>query len=149
MQEAVAEKLAHQQCRVRPARVLRAEHPAHERASDPRPLRPPGKRRGLTDRRPSHQRTLPVRLRPRAITGRSGHTGMYARLSGTRQARTRRQRRRVRGRPWKASGYTDRATAADAVRYMSVDAATRRSAALQADTRRDRQNGPPSARIRS
>ncbi len=65
---------------------------------------------------PAISAPFPVRLRPRAITGRSGHTGMYARLSGTRQARTRRQRRRVRGRPWKASGYTDRATAADAVR---------------------------------
>jgi hypothetical protein len=29
----------------------------------------------------------------------------------------------VRGRPWKTSGYTDRATCADAVRYASVDTA--------------------------
>jgi hypothetical protein len=32
--------------------------------------------------------------------------------------------RPVRGRPWKASGYTDRATGTDAVRYTSVDTAT-------------------------
>jgi hypothetical protein len=30
----------------------------------------------------------------------------------------------VRGRPWKTSGYTDRATAPDAVRHASVDTAT-------------------------
>jgi hypothetical protein len=35
----------------------------------------------------------------------------------------------VRGRPWKP----------DVVRYMSVDTATRRPAALQGDTRRDRE----------
>jgi hypothetical protein len=32
--------------------------------------------------------------------------------------------RPVRGRPWKTSGYTDRATGTNPVRYMSVDAAT-------------------------
>jgi hypothetical protein len=32
----------------------------------------------------------------------------------------------VRGRPWKADGYTDRATGPDAVRYASVDTSTYR-----------------------
>jgi hypothetical protein len=35
--------------------------------------------------------------------------------------------RPVRGRPWKADGYPDRATGTDVVRYTSVDTATQRS----------------------
>jgi hypothetical protein len=45
--DTVAEHLAHQQCGVIPARVPRAEHPAHERAGDPRPLRPPARTAAL------------------------------------------------------------------------------------------------------
>jgi hypothetical protein len=44
----------------------------------------------------------------------------------------------VRGRPWKADGYTDRATGPDAVRYASVDTATHRRTVTHADTRRDK-----------
>jgi len=43
----------------------------------------------------------------------------------------------VRGSPWKADGYTDRATGTDAVRYTSVDTATHRRAVTHPDTRRD------------
>src|ERR1700736_2375791 len=52
--------------------------------------------------------------------------------------------RPVRGRPWKTSGYIDRATGTDAVRYVSVDPATPRPTAIQGDTPRETQNGPPS-----
>ena len=46
--------------------------------------------------------------------------------------------RPVRGRPWKADGYTDRATGPDAVRYTSVDTATHRPTVTHRDTRRDK-----------
>jgi hypothetical protein len=39
MPDTIAEPLAHQQGGVIPARVTRTEHPADERAGDPRPLR--------------------------------------------------------------------------------------------------------------
>jgi hypothetical protein len=45
-------------------------------------------------------------------------------------------------RPWpsvETSGYPDRATGPDAVRYTSVDTATPGSTALQGDTPRDRE----------
>jgi hypothetical protein len=45
--------------------------------------------------------------------------------------------RPVRGRPWKADGYTDRATGLDAVRHASVDTATHRLTVTYCDTRRD------------
>jgi hypothetical protein len=48
---------------------------------------------------------------------------MHARLSGAPSQDTP-PVRPVRGRPWKTSGYTDRATGTDAVRYTSVDTAT-------------------------
>jgi len=41
-------------------------------------------------------------------------------------------------RPWKADGYTDRATGPDAVRYTSVDIATHRPAVTLRDARRDK-----------
>ena len=64
---------------------------------------------------------------------------MPARLSGERQARTRRQRGpsvAVRGKP---SGYTDRPADTKPVRYAFVDPATQRSTAPQGDTRWDRE----------
>ena len=65
MPDTVAEQLAHEQCGVITARVPRAEHETYERAGEPRPLRPPGKRHALPHRQPSHQRTrLPGRLHP-------------------------------------------------------------------------------------
>ena len=63
------------------------EHPDRERASHPRPLRPPGNCHALTDRRPGHQRTAFPPPRPRKQPG--GHSGIHARLSGARQAGTR------------------------------------------------------------
>jgi RNA polymerase sigma factor (sigma-70 family) len=54
---AFAENLAHQQDGHIPARVPRPEHRADEGAGDPRPLRPPGQRHALPNRRPSHRRT--------------------------------------------------------------------------------------------
>jgi hypothetical protein len=65
MPHAIAKKLAHQQDSHIPARVTRAERTSHEGAGDTRPLRPPGKRRALPDRCPSHQATaLPGRPTP-------------------------------------------------------------------------------------
>ena len=63
------------------------------------------------------------------------HTGMHTRLRGA-------LKQPVRGRPWKTSGYTDRASGTRPVRHASVDTATSRSAALQGDTRRDREETP-------
>jgi hypothetical protein len=93
------------------AGVPGTEHPDCERAGDPRPLGPPGHRHALPDLRPSHQRArLPRPPRPREITGgrQAGCTGMYARLSGSRQAGTRDRRGpsvAVRGKP---TVHTDR-----------------------------------------
>jgi hypothetical protein len=86
MPDTIAEQLAHQQGGVIPARVPGTEHPAHERAGDPRPLRPPGKRHAL----PNLQRTrLPRPPRPREITGNAmPDARMHAQLSGSRQAGT-------------------------------------------------------------
>jgi hypothetical protein len=50
--------------------------------------------------------------------------------------------RPVRGRPWKTDGVADRSHHPDAVRCMSVDAATRRPTATQGDTRRDKAKRP-------
>jgi hypothetical protein len=91
--DAVNEKLVHRQGSHVPARVPRAEYPVHERAGDPRPLRPPRKSHGLPDH-PSHQRNRPSPPAPtREVLGApGGRTGMHARLGGARQAWTRRQR---------------------------------------------------------
>jgi hypothetical protein len=110
MPDTIAEQLAHQQGGVIPARVPGTEHPAHERAGDSRPLRPPGHRHALPDLRPSHQRTrLPRPPRPRQITGAGRPcVRIHARLSGSRQAGTRDQRGpsvAVRGKP---TVHTDR-----------------------------------------
>jgi hypothetical protein len=55
--------------------------------------------------------------------------------------------RPVRGRPWKADGYTDRAMGTDAVRYASVDTATYRLTVTHADTRRDKKETAPRAAL--
>jgi hypothetical protein len=52
----------------------------------------------------------------------------------------------VRGKP---TVHADRPHSPDPVRHTSVDTATQRPTARQDDTPRDKQNGPPSARIRS
>src|ERR1700677_735629 len=61
-----------------------------------------------------------------------------ARLSAAREAEMITPADPVRGRPWKADGYTDRATGSDAVRYASVDTATYQLTVTHADTRRDK-----------
>ena len=69
----------------------------HSAGAKPGPAATPDKcrkRHALPNRQPSHQRTVPF---PAALPGKTtglpgGHTGMHARLSGTRQAGTRRQR---------------------------------------------------------
>ena len=66
----------------------------------------------------------------------AGSAPMHARLNPARQAKPP-QTPPVRGRPWKASGYTNRATSPDFVRHASVTTATRRSTAAHADTWRD------------
>ena len=111
MPDTIAEQLAHQQGGVIPARVPGTEHPACERAGDPRPLRPPGHRHALPDppAQPSAHPPSPA-APPPEITGsrQAGYTGMHARLSGARQAGTRGQRGpsvAVRGKP---TVHTDR-----------------------------------------
>jgi hypothetical protein len=78
--------------------------------------------------------TLPARTTPGEATGPpGGHTGMHARLNGSRQAGTRDRRgpsvavrgsRRLRRPSWRP----------DAVRYLSVDTATQGPTALQSNT---------------
>jgi hypothetical protein len=83
MPQAIGGKLAHQQRSHVPARVTGTEHPAHERAGDPCPLRPPGKRHALPDRPPSHQRTrLPGRPPPGNHAGRRADTPGWTPESG-------------------------------------------------------------------
>ncbi len=75
----------------------------------------------------------------RAVTPRP-RTGAIrkARNIGSKSRRNMPPARPVRGRPWKADGYTDRATGPDAVRYASVDTATHRLTVTHTDTRRDK-----------
>ena len=107
MPHAIAEKLAHEQGGVIPARVPGTEDRVHERAGGPRPLRPPA-------RPPSHSPVPPAQSsvhlpspvhRPRPGKPRgtaSGYRGMHAPFSGPRQAGTRRRNGpsvAVRGKP--------------------------------------------------
>jgi hypothetical protein len=70
---AITEQLARQQNSDLRARVRRAEHRAHERAGHPCPLRPPGHRHALPNRRLTHPATaLPA---PRPAPGRTGARG--------------------------------------------------------------------------
>jgi hypothetical protein len=88
---------------------------------------------GLPVRASSRHRPIRISAPPR------GHTGMHARLSGACQAGTRGRRGpsvAVRG---TADGAHRPSWRPDAVRYMSVDTATRRSTAQQGDTCRDRE----------
>ncbi len=89
--DAVAEKLVHQQGSVIPAGVPGTEHPAHERAGDPCPLRPPGHRHALPNLQPSHHSAPAFPGPPAPGNHRERHagcTGMHAQLSRTRQAGT-------------------------------------------------------------
>jgi hypothetical protein len=90
MPDTVTEDLAHQQDSHVSAWVPRAEYLGDERASGPRPLRPPGKRHALPDRRPGHHRTRPSPAAPPRETGRAagGRRDMHAQLSRERQAGT-------------------------------------------------------------
>ena len=85
-----------------PGTDARPGHPGRERAGNPGPLRPPGRRHALPENRPGHQRTRLPRAAPRP--GKppgtaAGHTGMHARPGGPRQARDTPPARPVRGRP--------------------------------------------------
>jgi hypothetical protein len=75
-------------------------------------------------------------------------SGMGAQL-GSKSGRNMPLARPVRGRPWKADGYTDRATGPDAVRYTSVDTATHRPTVTLRDTRRDEKETARRSRFRS
>jgi len=88
--DAIAEKLTDQECRLSPAWMPRAEHPSHERASNSRTLRPPGKRHALPDRHPGHHRTRPSPAAPPRETSRAagGRRDMHAQLRRERQADT-------------------------------------------------------------
>ena len=83
---------------------------------------------------------LPGRPGPGETTGPpGGHTGMHARLSGARQAGTRRQRGpsvAVRGKPTVTLTVLASRTP---FRYLSVDPAIQRSTTLQGETPRDRE----------
>jgi hypothetical protein len=129
--------LADQQFSVIPARVPGAEHRTDERAGGTRPLRPPGKRNGLPDRCPSHQCTrLPGRPSPGNRAGRRADAPdarPTRRPASSQHTPPARPGRAVRGKP---SGYTDRASGMEPVRYdsyASVDPATRRPTATQGD----------------
>jgi hypothetical protein len=120
--------------------MVRAQYPGHERTGDPRPPCLPGKRHGLPDRPPSHQRTrLPGRPHPGKSRGPAGgHMRMDARLGGKRQGQTAPER--APGPP--SSGYPHRSLAAIPVRHASVDPATQRPTALQGATPRDQAETP-------
>jgi hypothetical protein len=107
------------------------------KAADERFCAPPALPGRCPDRYP-FATTFPGRPPP----GTARDTGTDPRLSGLRSPLETPPARPVRGRPWKTSGYTDRATAPDAVRYASVDTATRRSTVQQGDTRRDKGETP-------
>ena len=146
MPQAIGEKLAHQQGGHVPARVPGTEHLADEGASGPRPLRPPGKRHALPDRRhPGHHRTRPSPAAPPpGNRPGSGRTQGHARSAQPRTSSRRNGLRRPRPwtRPWSrppsvaVRGNADGAhrpsqlctptvlTARTPVRYASVDSAT-------------------------
>ena len=132
MPQAIGEKLAHEQRGHVSARVTGAEQSLHERASQPRPVRPSRKRHGLPDRPPSHQRTrLPGRLVPREIAGRRADT-CGCTLDSAANVKARQPPERAPEPP--SSGYPHRSLAPIPVRYASVDTATQCPTALQGDT---------------
>ena len=127
MPDTIAEQLAHQQGGVIPARVPGTEHPADERAGDPRPLRPPATVTLSRISRPALSApAFPGRPVPGKSPGPPGRMYEYARSTQRlTSSRSPRPARPVRGRPWKADGAHRPSQGPDAVRYMSVDTATR------------------------
>jgi hypothetical protein len=103
----------------------------------PRPPHPGETSRAAGGRRDMHAQLGPER--------QAGTTGLPSSLPVTRPWSW----HPVRGRPCEADGPAHRSLAPIPVRYASVDPATCRSAARQGDTRRDREERPASARIRS
>ena len=121
------------------ARATRAAPPARPPSRSPAPPPWPS----------AHPPSPPARVprnHPEPPAGTSGCTPDSATRVKPGNAR---QRRPVRGRPWKADGYTDRATGPDAVRYASVDIATHRLTVTHRDTRRDKKKTAPRVRLRS
>ena len=88
MTDRITEDLAHQQDSHVSARVPRAEYLGDERASSPRPLRPPGKRHALPGPPPRPSLHPPFPGRPAPETGRAagGRRDMHAQLRRERQA---------------------------------------------------------------
>ena len=118
--------------------------PTNSRATRARSARPAGQRHALPNRHPGHRRTRPS---PPALPG--GPTGAAGLAHGDARSTQRRTSSRntpparpVRGRPWKIDGVADRSHRLDAVRYMSVDAATQRFTARHGDTQRDKAKRP-------
>ena len=147
MPQAVGEQLARQQSSHAPARVPGAQRPLHERAGQPRPIRPSRKRHGLPDHQPSHQRTPPSGPpRPRESRGPSGGTPGWT-LDSAANVKARRPPERAPEPP--VSGCPHRSLAPISVRYVSVDTATSWSTALRDDTRWDKGKWPASTRRRS
>jgi hypothetical protein len=103
------------------------------------PARPPSRSPG-SPAQPSAHPPSPAASAPEKSPGPPGR--MYANAHSTQRltsSRNPRPARPVRGRPWKADGAHRPSQGPDAVRYMSVDTATRRSTAQQGDTWRDRE----------
>jgi hypothetical protein len=105
------------------------------RWDDPSQVAAPGVRPGPRSARRSRSCAAhPSGWNMAASSGR-----VHARLRRRTPSRDTPPARPVRAGPWKTSGYTDRATGADAVRYASVDPATWGSTTRQGDTPRDRE----------
>jgi hypothetical protein len=92
---------------------------------------------------------VPPRV-PGTTQGADGHTGMHARLGAARQAG---KHAASAARPWpsvkKPTVRTDRPDGMAAVRYASVNTATRRLTVTHRDTRRDKKKTAPGTRFRS
>ena len=132
MPHTVAEKLASSTA------TSPADHAVHEGTGDPHPPRQPRKRHAL----PNQAAAPSLAARPGNIARARARTrGMQARLSDACQGGT-----RPGGPcPWpsvEADGPPHRSSQPDAIRYMSVDPATRRSTSIQGDTQRDKAKRP-------
>ena len=114
-----------------PRRGIRDRAPRLRTRGRPVPARPVRPLSRSPGSQPSHQRTRLARPpRPGKSPGPPGR--MYGNARSTRRltsSRSPRPARPVRGRPWKADGAHRPSQGPNAVRYMSVDAATQRSTA--------------------
>ncbi len=137
MPQTVAEKLASSTA-ASPGRARRARRNGRPAPAPPAPQasRSPGPPPQSSGRRP-----FPGRPPREHRTGTGAHTGN----AGSTQRRMSRRNAPGGPCPWpsvEADGPPHRSSQPDAVRYMSVDPATRRSTAIQGDTERDKAKRP-------